>query len=467
MGSLTSLINLAKGALSADQTALATTANNVSNQNTVGYTREVATFRAGDSVTLSSGQSSGAAPTVLIVSQRDRVLEQRVQQQAQAGAATDSRAGVLSQLDNVFGISGSSATAGSTQIGASIDAFFSSLSALSANPSDSPTQQAVINTANTLANSISSAATQVGQVTNSVNSDLANSVKAVNGLTSTIAQLNVSIAAVSANGDAGPLEDQRQSAIAQLSQYIGLDQITTEHNGITLTTSGGTPLVAAGSSFALSAVSVAGALQIQDSTGANLNSQITGGSIGGELTALSVDIPATTNALDTLAYRIGTAVNTQNAAGLTSSGVAGGAIFAVPGSSAGAAAGLSVIPTSGSAVAAAGPGEGSSGSSNALALAAIQQATNAAGTTIDSSYGALLANVGNTGATLTEQSTAQQATLTQLTTQRDSLSTVNLDEEAANLQQYQNSYNAASKLFTIVNSIMVSAINLGVQTTVS
>ena len=49
---------------------------------------------------------------------------------------------------------------------------------------------------------------------------------------------------MSPNGDAGVLEDQRQSAIAQLSQYIGLDQIGTQQNGITLTTSSGEVLVA-------------------------------------------------------------------------------------------------------------------------------------------------------------------------------------------------------------------------------
>jgi flagellar hook-associated protein 1 FlgK len=57
--------------------------------------------------------------------------------------------------------------------------------------------------------------------------------------------------------------------------------------------------------------------------------------------------------------------------------------------------------------------------------------------------------------------------LTQLTSQRDSLSGVSLDEEASNLTQYQRSYQAASEVFSIANTIMASAINLGVETTVS
>ena len=51
------------------------------------------------------------------------------------------------------------------------------------------------------------------------------------GLTAAIAGLNLQIQEYKPGSDAGALEDQRQTDIAQLSQYIGLDQITTESNG--------------------------------------------------------------------------------------------------------------------------------------------------------------------------------------------------------------------------------------------
>jgi flagellar hook-associated protein FlgK len=57
---------------------------------------------------------------------------------------------------------------------------------------------------------------------------------------------------VSPNGDAGVLEDQRQEAIEQLSQLVGLDQISTSANGIDLTTSNGGALVSGSSSYPLS-----------------------------------------------------------------------------------------------------------------------------------------------------------------------------------------------------------------------
>jgi len=48
MGSLTSLLNLAQQSLLADQSALNVTSNNVANQNTAGYTREVVSWQPSD-----------------------------------------------------------------------------------------------------------------------------------------------------------------------------------------------------------------------------------------------------------------------------------------------------------------------------------------------------------------------------------------------------------------------------------
>jgi flagellar hook-associated protein 1 FlgK len=65
------------------------------------------------------------------------------------------------------------------------------------------------------------------------------------------------------------------------------------------------------------------------------------------------------------------------------------------------------------------------------------------------------------------ENTAQTASVTQLQTQIDSLSGVNLNDEAAAMTSLERSYQAASKVFTMLDSIMASALNLGEQTTVS
>ena len=107
MGTLISLLNIASEALLADQAALNATANNVANQNTPGYTREVVSFQSGDSVSL-SGESQSSGVTATVSSLRDRVLEQRVQQQTQTTAQSAALQTALQQVEDIFGLTSTS-----------------------------------------------------------------------------------------------------------------------------------------------------------------------------------------------------------------------------------------------------------------------------------------------------------------------------------------------------------------------
>lgn len=465
MGTLTALMNLSREALQADQTALNVTSSNVANQNTMGYTRQVVSWQTTDVVTL-TGTTEGVAATV--ASQRDRVLEMRVQQQTQVQAQSGAVAAALGQVQNTFGISSSSTSAGTTALGLAIDSLFGTFAALEGSASDTATRQSVLASANTLVGTFNSAAGQIAQVSAGLDAQVSGSVGRINALTATIAALNLQITAGSAGQDAGRLEDQRQTAIAALSQFVGLDQIFTDHNGIALTTSNGSMLVSGGQSFALTTTGVGGVTHlVSGADGADITSGLTGGSLGGVLEARDQVLPKYADALDMLAYGIGTQVNQQSALGVDGYGAAGQAVFSLPGSAGGAAAAIGLAMSDPLRVAAGAVGEGSVGSGNALALAELGSAHMVQGQTAAGFYATFLGQVGSDAAGATTDSTAQQAILTQLTTQRNALSGVSLDEEAANLTQYQRSYEAAAKIFAIVNTLLASAINLGVQTSVN
>jgi flagellar hook-associated protein 1 len=470
MGTLTSLLNIASEALLADQAALNATANNVANQNTPGYTREVVSFQSGDSVSLSrESQSSGVTATV--ASLRDRVLEQRVQQQTQTTAQSAALQTALQQVENIFGLTSTSTGSGavdSSQLGTAINGFFSSLSSLEANPSDTATRQKVLTAASALAGAFNSASSQLSQISTSLNKQVSGDVGQVNTLTSSIASLNSKIASLSPNGDAGSLEDQRQEDIDQLSQLVGLDQISTSQNGISLTTSGGAVLVSGNQSFQVSTTQVGGNTDVlAGDPPQDVTSNLSGGDLGGALQARDQYLPAYSSALDNLAFSLGTAVNQQNGLGVDSSGSPGLAIFSLPGSATGAAASISVSATSPGAIAAATAGEGSSGNDNATALADLSTTNVVGSQTATGFLASFLDKVGSDASDVTTDNATQQAALTQLTTQRDSLSAVSSDEEASNLTQYQRSYQAVSQVFSIVDTLMASAINLGEETTVT
>jgi flagellar hook-associated protein 1 FlgK len=460
-------MDIAQQALMANQEALNVTGTNVANQNTAGYTRQVVSFQTVDAVTL-SGSTYGSGVTASATSQRDRVLEQQVQQQTQTQAQSGALESALQQVQNIFGLSSTTSSASSTVLGTAIDSFFSSLSTLASNPSDTATRQNVLTTANSLAAAFNSASNQLSQVSTGLNQQVIGDVSQVNSLTKTIASLNTQITALSPNADAGTLEDQRQQAIAQLSQLVGLDQISTENNGITLTTSNGAVLVSGSQSFSLSTTQVGGTTHILAGVGGqDVTSNLTGGDLGGVLQARDQQLPSYQSALDNLAFAVGTQVNQQNALGVDGNGNPGAALFSLPAASSGAAALIQVATADPNAVAAAATGQGSAGNTNASALANLSSANIVNGQTASGFLASFLGQIGSDTAAATTNNSAQQATLTQLTTQRDSLSGVSLDEEASNLTQYQRAYQAASQVFNIANSIMASAINLGVQTAVN
>lgn len=467
MGTLTSLMDLSRQALMADQNALDVTSTNVANQNTPGYTRQVVSWQSADAVTL-SGLTYSTGITSTAVSQRDRILEQRVQQQTQSQAQSSAVEAALQQVQDIFGLTSTGMSASSTALGSATDAFFSSLSALEGNPSDASTRQGVLTAANTLASVFNSAANQLEQVTSGLNQQVGSIVGQINALTSTIASLNQQLGGANPDANTGALEDQRQLAITQLSQYVGLNQMKTEGNGITLTTSNGAVLVSGSQSFAMSTTQIAGTAHVLAGANAtDVTSGLSGGQLGGILQARDQKLPAYASALDNLTFGIGTAINQQNELGMDGNGNPGQAIFSLPSTAAGAAVSIQVATNDPAAIAAAAVGEGSAGNGNAIAMADLSTANLSGGQTASGLLASFLGQIGNDTAGATAESTAQQATLTQLTSRRNAFSGVSLDEEAANLTQYQRSYEAAAKVFSIVNSIMASALNLGVQTTVS
>jgi flagellar hook-associated protein 1 len=193
------------------------------------------------------------------------------------------------------------------------------------------------------------------------------------------------------------------------------------------------------------------------------------GELGGLLTARDQDIPEVLNGLDELAYGLSTQVNAVNNGGADQNGNAGTAatplyIFVQPGTVAGSAAKMRVTMTDPSQIAAAAIGQGSGDNANARALAALASSSILAGLTPSGFYSRFVTTLGATVAHVQIENTAQGISVTQLQTARNALSSVNLNDEAAFMQQFERSYQAASQVFAILNKIMASAINLGVQT---
>ena len=99
---------------------------------------------------------------------------------------------------------------------------------------------------------------------------------------------------------------------------------------------------------------------------------------------------------------------------------------------------------------------------NALLMAGLQtQHTLSGGTTsFQGAYDQLVAQVGSTTSAMTQSSTAQTTMVNQLLQTQQSVSGVNLDEEAANLMRYQRAYQAAGKAIQVANTMFDTLLNL-------
>ncbi len=153
MATLNTAFSIATGALEAEQAAVNVIANNTANANTPGYTNQLPEWQANDPVTIGEVAYGQGVTMTGPSSQRDLVLEQRIQQQMQLQQGTDARQGALEQVQNIFSsAAAASSSHASLDIGAGISGFFSALSQLQSNPADNSLRQSVLSAASTLAN---------------------------------------------------------------------------------------------------------------------------------------------------------------------------------------------------------------------------------------------------------------------------------------------------------------------------
>ncbi|MGA2339212.1 MAG: flagellar hook-associated protein FlgK [Terracidiphilus sp.] len=473
MGTINSALSVMTGALDADQEALNVVANNVANANTTGYTEEKPDWQENAPISVGGVLVGDGVMETGATSQRDRVLEERLDQQQQMASASSTRLTALNNMQALFTPDSGSSSATAGDIGSDITSFFDSFSSLESDPTDNALREQVLSSASTLAGDISSAASSLNGQSAAINQETTGVVSQVNSLTSAIAQLNLSIESSSPNSDAGTLEDQRQQDLSQLSQLVGINQVTTENNGLSVTTTSGQLLVSEGQNFQLTTGTVNGVTDFFLG-GTDITSQLAsgGGQLGGYLTARDVDISGALSSLDQLANSISTSVNAQNNAGTDLNGVTGTLanplyIFKEPAQVAGSAAAMSVIMTDPSQVAAAGAGNGTGDNSNALTMAGLANGLIVNGQTPINYYSNFVSTLGSMVSEVQTENTAQNASVTQLQTQNNALSSVNLNDEAAAMSTLENSYQAASQVFTLLNTVMASALNLGQETAVA
>ncbi len=447
----------ALSALQASQQALEITANNVANANTAGYARERAVLVPGNPVTL--GDLSFGTGVVLqkVQSLRDPILDLRVSQSTQDQGRLNTALGALQQLQVMF----SSTDSG---IGNALGKLFDSLQQLSTDPSNLSLRQGVLTAAGDLATVFNNIARNLQTQRSSLDLNVGQTVDEINTLTGQISKLNQQISSLQNVGeDASLFIDQRTNAIQQLSELIDVQVIRTE-SSITVTTGSGALLVSEGHNFELSRETGTDGMQRVLAQNVDLTAQISSGKLGGLIAVRDHSIPELQDKLDQLAGSLATAFNAANRQGIDLGGLQGGDIFvAPPAGNVGAASGLRVSMTDPSLLAASS--DGSQGSNGNIAnFLAVHDKPLVNGQSPTEYYASIVFQIGSDTANTSADLDAAGQILQQLRDQQNSISGVSLDEEAANMVQYQTAYQAAARVVATIQTLLLDTVNLGVST---
>ncbi len=457
MSSLFGTLAIATGALGADQGAMDATTNNVANANTPGYSRLRPVLVQSDPVVVGNVTYGEGVVLQQLQSLRDPILQLRIENETQQQGQLNTVVSAMQQAQVQF-------TSSSSDIGSEISNFFSSLNQLSTDPTNTSLRQSVLAAAGNLSTVFNNTSDALSQQQTNLDLNVSQAVQQINTLTGQIAGLNTQISQLQGVGqDASAFEDQRDVAIGQLSNLIGVSSIQSD-NSLTLTTANGAPLVVGGQSFNLSTQSSASGFQDVYSQGQDITSKLTSGELAGLVQVRDQTIPGILSNLDTLASGLANSLNAANAKGFDLNGNPGGNIFVPPSATGqGYAATMSVAMTNPSLIAASSDGtQGSNG--NIAVLTAVENQNVAGGQTPTDYYSNIVADVGNDVANATAELSSTQLALNQLQDQLGSVSGVSLDEEAANMVQYQRAYDAAANVVTTINDMIYTTINMSTLT---
>jgi len=449
--------NALSGAQAA-QAALNTVSQNIANSQTDGYTRQGVLLKA--SVTDSSAGSPGNG--VLVGSLLRFSDSYKSQQLWRAASDLGQRSQVqpyLTQMETVMSDDKSSLSYG-------IDNFFKALNAAGVDPTSTPLRQQVITAADSMSQQFNSIYNVTANQLISVQQQRSAILPSLNESLAGIAALNQQIISVGVSGtNTSALIDQREQLIDKVASQVGVEVINNPDGTASVSLKSGQPLVVSNLSSTMAFDTTGGAQQLTV-TFANTTFKLDDTKVGGQLGGLG-DYQQNTlkplqNSIAEIAKQMSDKVNTQLAAGFSDATTNGKPLLQFNPTSATGLLQVSAGFQTGDLALSSDGTPGDSGNLQKLIDIKSQPITL---TTLGS---VLLGDadtqlVGKLGID-SQQNQSQLATATTIRNQAEddwkSTSGVNTDEEAINLVQFQNMYQANMKVISVANTLFDATLQM-------
>lgn len=445
-------IGQAASGLRAAQYGLDVVSQNITNEATPGYTRQVSNQVAVDGSSQTGLYTrAGAMFGVQVISTTrtaDAVLDARVRSEHARGGVADASATALTAVEGTF------PEPTDQGLSAQLGAIWTSFGNVANNPgpSGSGTRTVLLDNVQTVVGTLNTMSASLSDLATSTSAYLSNDVATANSAATQLATLNGQISVTAATGgNTNALLDTRDQLLDKLSKSVGATA-TINANGTADVTVGGVNIVSNVSPTAMSVdLDPASATAYQVSVG-GAGVPITGGTASGEITALTTTIPGYSGQLDLVANTLRDTINSVQAAGFDQSGAAGRDLLGGSG-----AAGIALATTDGTKIAASSTSStsGNLDGGNALIAADIGAQSGSP----DALYASLVGDVAAKSAFAQQQQSTQASVVSSVENLQASVSGVDENEEVTNMLTYQHAFSAASRVLTTMDSMLDTLIN--------
>ena len=321
---MSGILSNAISGLQASQTALRTAGHNISNANTVGYSRQQVEFATRPEQKAGSAGYVGSGVNVTAI---ERVVNEFVNTQLRLDTAAfnqlNSYNANIGKIDKLFSDI-------NTGLAGGLQTYFAALQNAADDPSSIPARQLLLTETNSFSVRFNNLYDRLVEVGKGVESEIKTNIEQVTAIAKSIANLNDAIGKKnSSNEGGGPndLFDQRDEALRKLSELMSVTLSKDSSGNINAFVGNGEPLVV-GNRVSSFNVTNDGQIFINNGqTNFNITSQIQGGKLGGLISFRETVLNPSMNDLGRIAIVFADQFNTQQAQGLDLDGDYGVPIF--------------------------------------------------------------------------------------------------------------------------------------------
>ncbi len=214
-------LNIAYTAVVSAQAGTNTTANNIANVRTAGYSRQVANTQAADAIRVNTkyGTMGAGVVTTSVTRLRDAYYDTKYWRNQSDVGLYEKRLYYLEQIENVY-----DDDEGNTGFVTIFGKMFNALDTLKGNAGDSNVRNQFISSAQNLTNYFNGVSTQLKNMQSDINNEIKSTVDSLNAIAQKIALLNKQINSIEIQGGhANELRDERDLLVDDLSEIVPVE----------------------------------------------------------------------------------------------------------------------------------------------------------------------------------------------------------------------------------------------------